>query len=470
MKWITAIDLERWADTLDSRNQLSLLVSNLIRASASKIADFRFPTGDSAQIPGYDGRLIAEEAAPYVPGGESVWEFGTDKDYHGKANEDYKKRSASPGDLTPSQTTFVFVTARRWTSSKTSIENWRKERRDEGIWRDVRVIDAVDLENWLLLNPGVAAQAVRELPSLGLFPKEGVRSTLEFWAEYAYRFKPPLTEDVILCGRNKQIELLFQQLAGHQQTHVWQGDSPEEAVAFAVAAIRKAPDDVRKFLEARAIVVDSKSAARLLSGRKNMIFFPREEALEFAGPLANGNICLVGIGKESRDPAVVLERPTSYDLTGALKTMGFDENKASQLARSCGRSVTILSRLIHSATARKPVWAGNQKLIPALFAGSWDGSKAEDREILRALSGATTYEEFEDQIRSFLTAQDAPLEIEGQVWNVRAPVDAFGWLSSSIGKQDMARLEQVFATVFSEHDPALDLPESERPYAGLRGK
>ena len=85
MKWVRATDLDRWADTIGSRIALSEIVSSLIRASASDPTHFRFPKGDSAQIPGYDGSLIAEGAPPYVSEGQSVWEFGTESAFLEKA-------------------------------------------------------------------------------------------------------------------------------------------------------------------------------------------------------------------------------------------------------------------------------------------------------------------------------------------------------------------------------------------------
>lgn len=61
MKWIYAADLDRWAETsIASRTALSELVSSLVRASSPNPKAFRFPTGDSAQLPGYDGSLESE--------------------------------------------------------------------------------------------------------------------------------------------------------------------------------------------------------------------------------------------------------------------------------------------------------------------------------------------------------------------------------------------------------------------------
>jgi len=69
MNWVTALNLEQWAARIGARTQLSELVSRLVRATAKDIQSFRFPTGDSAQIPGYDGRLTAVGVPPYIPDG-----------------------------------------------------------------------------------------------------------------------------------------------------------------------------------------------------------------------------------------------------------------------------------------------------------------------------------------------------------------------------------------------------------------
>ncbi len=200
MKWITANDLESWANTKAAEGALPYLVSSLIRASAPNVTSFRFPAGDSSQIPGYDGRLESEAFPPYVPDGKSVWEFGTGEKYAAKADQDYEKRTNEPGAAIPAETTFVFVTPRAW--AHPDIDEWIKEKKGQAIWKDVRVIDGVALEDWLDQKQAVAARFAREL---GLKPATGAMSTDEFWGEYSSRFKPPLTETVILAGRNRRL-------------------------------------------------------------------------------------------------------------------------------------------------------------------------------------------------------------------------------------------------------------------------
>ncbi|PYX17292.1 MAG: hypothetical protein DMG84_04435 [Acidobacteria bacterium] len=51
--------------------------------------------------------------------------------------------------LNPGPTTFVFVTPRRWVRKRINIEKWANEKRAEKLWKDVRVVDGIMLEDWL---------------------------------------------------------------------------------------------------------------------------------------------------------------------------------------------------------------------------------------------------------------------------------------------------------------------------------
>ena len=176
--------------------------------------------------------------------------------------------------------TFVFVSLRTWDSSNPNnkIENWLEEKRDKKEWKQVEYIDGAVLETWLDMHPAVAARYARY--ELSLMPQVGIRSIDEFWLEYASRFERDLTEDVLLCDREAQAETLLRALSGGPERIHFAADSPDEIIAFAVAAIRRADEAVRLYLEARTIVVDTKEAARLIAVKRGLIFLPRGQARE----------------------------------------------------------------------------------------------------------------------------------------------------------------------------------------------
>ena len=89
-------DIERWAETIVSKGDLPYLISRLVRATTPASTQADFPSGSAAYIGGWDGEVTCQEDTPYVPKGISLYEFGTEADCKGKADDDYDKRTADP--------------------------------------------------------------------------------------------------------------------------------------------------------------------------------------------------------------------------------------------------------------------------------------------------------------------------------------------------------------------------------------
>ena len=382
MRWVTAMNLQQWADTLQARTSFPALVADLIRATASNITDIRFPSGDKGQVRGFDGMLEATGMPPDVPDGRSIWEFGVTDGAVGKANSDYGKRTEQVDEAVRKETTFVFVSPRTWDHPKEKLSDWVEAKRKLGDWKDVKYIDGAMLEDWLSACPAVAARWARY--ELRLMPSAGARSVDEFWEEFSNRFSPALVEQVPLAGRESQAEELLRGLNEGTGRLAYAADSPDEVLAFAVAAIRRAEPSVRFFLEARTLIVDTEDAARALAGREGLIFLPRGQARGLAGLLSQYGPTIVSAGAdEKRSNHVLLNRPHSSALGQAFVGMGFTEQQGYDIARRCGRSLAILARQRASGTAERPEWMDSaEPLLPALLAGAWVTSSNADQVVL----------------------------------------------------------------------------------------
>src|SRR6266571_1779161 len=124
--------------------------------------------------------------------GMPSWQMGVDPKPKKKADDDYKKRTAKPLDVDPSQATFVFVTPHRWPGK----ENWAAEKRKTGPWRNVRAFDADDLATWLALAPEVHVWISR---LVGKDPGN-VRDLESFWLDWQEATHPPLSAELIIAG------------------------------------------------------------------------------------------------------------------------------------------------------------------------------------------------------------------------------------------------------------------------------
>ena len=461
MKWITATNLQQWADTLPARVNFPGLIADLIRASASEISNIRFPSGDKGQVRGFDGVLDATGVQPFVPDGRSIWEFGVTEGSTAKANKDYKKRTAEVDEAVRKQTTFVFVSPRTWDKPTEKITDWVKDKRDLGEWKSVEYLDGVEVEAWLAVQPAVASRYAKY--ELKLMPTLGARSTDEFWEEYANRFSPALVEDVLLAGRESQAKGLLQRLSDGADRLLFAADSPDEVIAFAVAAIRRAEPAARLFLEARTLIVDTEEAARQLASKSRLIFLPRAQARGQAGLLAQYGPTIVSAGADDKRSAhELLARPDSTTLGKAFMAMGFSEQQGYDTARRCGRSLAVLARQMPSGTAEPPEWMEKADfLLPALLAGAWKSTMLADQAILRSIAECHEYEAVEAPLRTLTKLKDSPIDHVGDVWAMRASVDAFVNLGHLIGAEHLRRFSAAAAEVFSRITPA---PKAEEVY------
>ena len=192
---------------------------------------------------------------------------------------------------------------------------------------------------------------------------------------------------------------------------IFVGDGPDEVSAVAVAAIRTAPEADRNFLEARTLIVDTDEAGREVAVADRYGYVVSPSVQKVTGTLGTYGPVIATVDflpPNNRHPR--LERPSTRDMSEALRTMNLSEEEAEALARKSGRSLTILERHASAAGSKRPAWSeGATPLVPALLAGGWDSRQEGDRQILAVLSGGD-FDDFEEAMRAYLDQLDSPLD------------------------------------------------------------
>ncbi len=468
MNWIDKHQLDLFAETTGAKLKLPRLVSELILATSDIPDVLRFLADESGQIRGFDGVLISPGAPPFVPAGKSYWEFGCEKDVRKKAQGDLASRTATVDTAERAQAILVLVTPRHYDSPRQRREDFISKASTGSGWKDVWLIDGQELKHWLDMAPGVAARwARRDFQS---YPP-GVWSVDEFWHEYSNGFDPPLREEVLLAGRGQQADAVVARMANFQPERITIcADSPNEALGFAMAALRKAKDEVRLLLDARSLVVTTPEAARDLRD-KPLIYFPTGSAARSVGSLADWGPTIFAKGRRDVDGnAISLRRPSGHDFAVALEQPRIPRTKAAQLATECGRSVTVLARRMPGIHHPLPDWASHAAvtLLPALLAGAWDASNPHDCIVLTQLAGVADYSQWEALLQPLLVVDDPPIEYQKPIWKVRAPVDAFVILGSKLGKGEFESLRKACTFVLRELDRNLEKSGTELMMAGAR--
>src|SRR5581483_11455940 len=384
---VNATQLKHWADTRNAQGTLPFLVRNLIlgTVNGSAIQRMSFPAGDSIFRPGVDGGLQVAHGTAFVPTGHSVWEMGVDQNPKKKANRDYNTRTANPGDVTPSNTCFVFVTPRRWPGKET----WAQEKKAEGVWADVRTLDGDGLEGWLETCPPVAAWACRTIGGL----PEGLTDLQRVWEEWQHRTTPNMKPGLLLAGRKQFQDIVHNWLEGPASCLRVRGDSFEEAIGFLAAAIQQEGDLERTRVLSRGVLVSTSEAWRSLAEQQTPVILVSNARISASDALAvrRGHHVYLAYGKEDSGVTVDVDLPPlrRKDLESALQDMGVAREGAEILANDSRGQIAVLIDML-GGSVRTPKWAGTtvaSDLTPLLLAGSWTDSAA-DHEALRKLCRA----------------------------------------------------------------------------------
>ncbi|MDQ3092638.1 MAG: hypothetical protein M3R46_13480, partial [Actinomycetota bacterium] len=229
---VTATDLHEAAGRLESQELIPRLVRRL-QTRTLGVEGVTMRATEGIRLGGWDGKVTASAGSAYVPVGASVWEVGVGQNPKGKADEEYEKRCKDPLGVDPATSAFVFVTSRRWSGK----EEWVKDKMKDGVWREIRVLDADDLHGFLELSPGVHTWISEELGRLPL----GV-VTLERWAEiWSTQTDPPLPLELLLAGRGESAAYLRALLERDAGVAGVRGGSRDEAMAFIATALLVPP-------------------------------------------------------------------------------------------------------------------------------------------------------------------------------------------------------------------------------------
>ena len=472
MKWINSQDLIRWStvNPRDCQGKISYLVSRLIRAtSVGLIKEIKFPTEDNIAIGGLDGYLEVSKGNYPIPDGISVWEFGTGKDPKGKADDDYEKRCKIHLVEDPSICTFVFVTPKEWKAG----EDWAKEKSKDGFWKEVRVINAGILDEWIEQVPSVGAWLAKMF-LVGKYPSEGIDATDYFWDRWSTGLGGlKILPELLLGGRENQAKELLQKTEKPSLVYI-KDISREDSLAFVISCFKTNAVRNEDFF-ARSLIVDTPEVFyQLCTLEHPLILIPRfEDTGCFHYAVQKGHTVIVPVGADytGNSDATTLPKIEREQFVKALEKMGFKKEIAEKHSKESSRNITILRRQLNFQK-NTPQWATAENardIIPALILGRWDERYPGDKAIIEKLSG-DTYENYSKKLIKWLNTPDSPIVKIGTTWRLASPLDAWTYLARFMSEHDFQLLHESFIEIVSEKDPALDLPEDRRYMASFYGK
>ena len=458
----TATDLVAWADRLDARGGLPRLVRRLVLGSQPNARPVGFRAEEGVDLPGWDGVTYGEQGDPFVPPGPAGWELTVRTDTKQKADQGYRDRLRNPAPLVPADSTFVFVTLRRWRDK----DKWTAERRVEDQWRDVRVFDADDLQTWLEAKRAVHQWFSR---TIGRQPL-GCDDLESFWESWAGATSPTLLPNLLLAGREAVVDDVATWYTSDDAILHIQAESPEDAAALFAATVMSLPQPLRDRCIARTVVVRTPEACEeLCSVSDSIVVVPRfddSETLAKARRFGHRTVTasLPGFQPSLASGKIVeVKKLSSQVAQDSFRKLGFDQESAWRLATLARRSLPALRRKLSHDPVSMPTWASPDppsSLLAIMLAGAWRDTES-DIAILARLAQVTPEEIGRVALRHSRGA-DPLVRKSGSSWYLASREDSWRFLGPQLTQADLDRFVAVVPDVLGEVDPRSDLPQDRR--------
>ncbi len=459
---VDASHLEAWAHSRDASSMLPEVVGRLIGGTAG-VAGLSMRAGEGVLLSGWDGLVEDSSGSPWVPIGPSAWELGTAADPERKADEDYAKRTTAPVGVVASVTTFVFVTPRRWPRAR----KWELERRAEGVWRSIRVIDGDDLAAWLASQPDTHLWFSERL---GLRPLD-VQTATSWWIDFCGPILPP---EVMLSGRDESVQQIrTAALSSRPSATFVRANSREEATAFIAASLHALPS-----LKAAPLVTVTRATwDRLSLTSTSLVLIPFVDNPSIGVAVAQGHRVFVPVGADTSPirgdviEIAPLDRTIAREVFAAKLHVSFEE--ADRLAALTRRSFAALLRdpVLAPGARSSPGWsqgAAARMYARLALVGAWTFAK-EDLECVAAIADQP-WQAIEDQLIASSRLGDPPFIRTSDGWQVASPDGAWSLLHDSLEAADIRRFCDQTVLILTEVDPSLELSAEDRILAGVRGE
>ena len=468
---IRSIDIDSFANTKKVRDQLPAFLRILIKNSVRKLTKVDFHANEESERPGLDGVVINEsEQHIYVPLGYSVWEIGTTSGkIKEKATLDFNKRSNVSEKDTLKDKIFIFVTPRAWIDK----EKWIEECKRKKIWKDVRVYDRNDLEQWLE-QTAVAQYWLAKLMNKSLKGTELLEASWENWIN---KTKPRLPIELFKPAykqHHKQIEDFF---LGERKSLMIGADSEGESLAFLYAFKKNTSDEKLEDILSRIIVLDDSVNIEDIRHQANQFIAvcAKRNRYLFAKLAFQKVIYLCPAGDS--DAEVELEHLSQKDFYEILRMAQFKD--ICSLEDRSGRSLTALRRLLSEDPAISlPCWVEDEQIrkqyLPMLLSGGFETLNSNDMLILSKLTGGLPLRTLKEQIQDILLLDDSPIwlvrrkdyvnsvERGNEIVGIKSLFDSWNALRNRITEEHLDLYYDIALEVIQDVNPRLKLEIEDR--------
>jgi hypothetical protein len=329
-----------------------------------------------------------------------------------------------------------------------------------GIWKDIKVYDSSNLEQWL----EIALATSRWFASrVGSYPFDGMMTADEFWEEWSIGPNSfQLLPETIITGREYEQQQILEILQGPPTIKGIKASTKNEAIAFIVAVAKKFHKNECDRFFSKSLIIDTEANFRgiRINTATALNLIPRfEETQPLYSAVSKGHHVLVPLGADDIFNQETIILPT-IDRNGQITSLvnsGISEEDAEKYSRESGRNITILKKLMgYPYTKSKWLETENiREIVPALLLGRWDESFTGDIELMEKLAGQK-YSDYLGTLTKWKSLEETPILQIGETWRLTSPLDLWTNLSPHLTGKDLSDLNQSFSSAFAGGNPIVE--------------
>ena len=463
---ISESHIQTWANSAVGPNRLPSLIYRLINETTPNLIEIEVPEGTAINSGGVDGAVKNSVATPWVPQGNSYWEFSGAKEIESKVRKDFLKRKVEYSPSDQKSSSFIFVTSQRW-NNKGVLES---ELNENSSWNYVKLLDSKNLVNWINASTTTRNWFINQQD----LPSKNLLSADEWWIDWATMTRPSISTSLVSKRHFNESAELLNRIKSEEPVISIMGDTRDEAVAFAVATILETSDEK---LKARTHVVKNQDAnIQSKLGTKSILILnlPDETDPHFGDRDKFVIVRPFYKGELKVQYPIKLSQVSTVNFYKELENTELSRHKVEELGVRSGKSIPVLRRLLSNEPKLRQKWSGSRnearELIPFLLCGSWvNDDRFDDYSILELL-GNVDKKEIQKNQEKFLGLEDSPLQKFGNTVVVKSQFDALISAGFILENEHIDRFLSLVGLLLGERDPVLDLPEEKWYMRNFLGK
>lgn len=452
--YVDSTDFIYHSPRMEFRGLIPEIIRKLIRNTTTGITKLEFPSGDAIEQRGWDGIVEVQEGNDFVPNGISAWEVSTQSNINSKANADYEKRKEDPKGLDPKETTFVFVTSRRWEKK----EEWIQQKNEEKFWKSVKAIDANNLEDWLRSTPSVH---IWLSIILGKYSENAV-DLANYWLDWSESTRPNLNAEFILSGRESLIAEIQAALKSFKLIPIRSKSKSESVIVFAALLNHLPENEARYHLMNSIIVHDLITWNKLAITKGSLILIPLfDNPLAISRAVRFGHTVIkpLGLDEPFIENEIKIPELSIVKASKILETIGIPSSACNSMAILARRDLHSFLRkisLVPESFKLRGLSPEGSELIPSILLGSWDESYKGDKESISKLA-QMEYNEYIASINHIINTPGTPINRLGNVYKIGDREKTLIQYCSSIAPSQAVLFRDIAINVLSSEDPKYDL-------------